>query len=253
MPNIRLIARLDIKGNFLIKSINLEGLRKIGDPSKYALRYYNDNIDEILYMDVVANLYQRNSLMNLIKETSENIFVPITVGGGVRTLNDVDEMMKYGADKVAINTAAVKDPELIRTISDKFGSQCMVSSIEAKKKKGSDDWEVMIDSGREKTGLCVLKWVETVLDKGAGEILITSVDREGTRTGFDINLIKKVSNISEVPVIASGGMGKIEHLIDVVNKGNADAVAVADILHYDRKTVFEIKNEVKKKNIEMRI
>ena len=135
MPNIRLIARLDIKGNYLIKSINLEGLRKIGDPSKYALRYYNDHIDEILYMDVVANLYQRNSLMNLIKETSENIFVPITVGGGVRTLNDVDEMMKYGADKVAINTAAVKNPELIRTISDKFGSQCMVSSIEAKKKK----------------------------------------------------------------------------------------------------------------------
>jgi len=241
VKNTRLIARLDIKGPNLIKGIHLEGLRVLGDPHKFILKYYQEGIDEIIYMDVVASLYQRNNLSDIIKRTAQDIFIPITVGGGIKTIDDVKLILRCGADKVAINTAVTKRPELINEIAEKFGSQCLVLSIEAKQ-IAQDKWEVLTDNGREHTNLDVIEWAKSCVDNGAGEILLTSVDKEGTRKGFDINLIKAVSEAVSVPVIASGGMGKIEDFLNVVNHGKADAVAMADVLHYNRLSISEIRS-----------
>ena len=200
MKNVRLIARLDIKGPNLIKGIHLEGLRVIGSPNEYALRYYMQGADELIYMDSVASLYGRNHLGEIIKAAAHDIFVPMTVGGGIRSVDDATEILRSGADKVAVNTAAVIDPKLITDISRRFGSQCMVLSIEAKQ-VAQDRWEVYTDNGRERTGLDVVEWVKRGVSMGAGEILLTSVDREGTRKGFDIALVNAVSSEVGVPVI----------------------------------------------------
>ncbi len=240
MRNIRLIARLDIKGPNLIKGIHLEGLRVIGSPNEYALRYYQQGVDELIYMDCVASLYGRNHLGNIIRAAAKDIFVPMTVGGGIRSVEDATQILRAGADKVAVNTAAVANPQLISEISQRFGSQCMVLSIEAKE-VGKDRWEVYTDNGRERTGLDVIDWVKRGVAMGAGEVLLTSVDREGTKKGFDIALVKAVTAEISIPVIASGGMGKPEDLVDVVNKGYADAVAMADILHYNRAEIGGIR------------
>ena len=185
MSNIRLIARLDIKGPNLIKGIHLEGLRVIGDPQEFAVRYYRQGADELLYMDVVASLYGRNNLSDIVQRAVRNVFVPITVGGGIRNLDDVRHILRCGADKVAINTAAVARPELVREVSRRFGAQCTVLSIEAKQ-QGPGKWEAYTDNGRERTGLDVVEWARRGAELGAGEILLTSVDREGTRKGFDV-------------------------------------------------------------------
>jgi cyclase len=240
MKNIRLIARLDIKGPNLIKGIHLEGLRVIGSPNEHAIRYYYQGIDELIYMDCVASLYGRNHLGDIVRAAAKDIFVPMTVGGGIRTVDDASEILRAGADKVAVNTAAVSNPQLITDIARKFGSQCMVLSIEAKQ-VGLDRWEVYTNNGRERTGMDVVDWVKRGVKMGAGEILLTSVDREGTRKGFDIALINAVSLEVAVPLIASGGFGKPEDLLEAVNKGGADAVAMADILHYKRAEVPEIR------------
>ena len=243
--NLRLIARLDIKGENLIKSIQLEGLRVIGPPNEYALKYYLQGADELIYMDCVASLYGRNHLSDIISTATKNIFVPITVGGGIRSVDDAFKILRAGADKVAINTAAVANPQLIEDISRQFGSQCMVLSVEAKK-INDNKWEVYTDNGREKTGMDVVDWVKKGIDLGAGEILLTSVDKEGTRKGFDTSLIKSVSEQSMVPVIASGGMGSPDDILEAVNEGGASAVAMADILHYGRSDIKEIRNTAKK-------
>ena len=240
MRNIRLIARLDIKGSNLIKGIHLEGLRVIGSPNEHALRYYLQGADELIYMDCVASLYGRNHLGDIVKAAAKDIFVPMTVGGGIRSVDDATEILRAGADKVAVNTAAVSNPQLITDIAGRFGSQCMVLSIEAKQ-VGQDRWEVYTDNGRERTSLDVIEWVKRGVALGAGEILLTSVDKEGTRKGFDIELVKAVSAEVAVPVIASGGMGKPEDLLEVVNEGGADAVAMADILHYKRAGIGDIR------------
>jgi len=240
LRNIRLIARLDIKGPNLIKGIHLEGLRVIGSPNEYALRYYQQGVDELIYMDCVASLYGRNHLGNIIRAAAKDIFVPMTVGGGIRSVEDATQILRAGADKVAVNTAAVANPQLISEISQRFGSQCMVLSIEAKE-VGKDRWEVYTDNGRERTGLDVIDWVKRGAAMGAGEVLLTSVDREGTKKGFDIALVKAVTAEISIPVIASGGMGKPEDLVDVVNNGYADAVAMADILHYNRAEIGGIR------------
>ena len=241
MSNLRLIARLDIKGPNLIKGIHLEGLRVIGSPNDYALNYYNQGADELIYMDVVASLYGRNHLGGIIKDAALNIFIPLTVGGGIRTIENAREILRSGADKVAINTAAVANPMIVTDIARQFGSQCMVLSIEAKKVE-SDHWEVYTDNGRERTGLDVVEWAKLCVSNGAGEILLTSVDREGTRKGFDIELVRAVSSEVNVPIIASGGMGKPEDLLNVVSIGKADAVAMADILHYKHSSISEIRD-----------
>lgn len=238
--NLRLIARLDIKGANLIKGIHLEGLRVLGSPNEYALRYYQQGIDELIYMDCVASLYGRNHLADIVRAAAENIFVPVTVGGGIRSVADATELLRAGADKVAVNTAAVARPQLITEISRRFGSQCMVLSIEAKQ-VGVERWEVYTENGRERTALDVIEWAKQGVAMGAGELLLTSVDREGTRKGFDIALVKAVTNSIQVPVIASGGMGCPRDLIDVVKEAGADAVAMADILHYKRAELGEIR------------
>ena len=241
MKNVRLIARLDIKGPNLIKGIHLEGLRVLGDPNEFARRYYLDGADELLYMDSVASLYGRNHLGEIIKSAARDIFIPVTVGGGIRSLEDASEVLRSGADKVAINTAAVKNPQLITDIARKFGSQCVVLSVEAKQ-IGPFRWEAYTDNGRETTGLDVLDWVSRGVSLGAGEVLVTSIDKEGTRKGFDVDLIGAISGEVSVPIIASGGMGKYEDLLKVVCEGGADAVAMADILHYQRESLFGIRS-----------
>jgi cyclase len=250
MSNTRLIARLDIKGVSLIKGVHLEGLRVIGSPSEHALRYYQQGVDELLYMDSVASLYGRNHLSDIVGAATENIFVPMTVGGGIRSVDDATQILRAGADKVAVNTAAVANPKLISDIARRFGSQCMVLSIEAK--QIGDHWEVYTDNGRERTCLDVIDWVKRGVALGAGEILLTSVDREGTRRGFDIPLLRAVTQEISVPVIASGGMGKPEDLIDAVQYGNVDAIAMADILHYRRAVVGDIRRVAQAADIKVR-
>tara|TARA_Y100000748_G_scaffold282535_1_gene262925 strand:+ start:205 stop:972 length:768 start_codon:yes stop_codon:yes gene_type:complete len=249
--NIRLISRLDIKGSYLIKGIHLEGLKKLGNPNEFAKRYYKDGIDEILYMDIVASLYGRNNLQEIIKQTVKDIYVPITVGGGIKSVDDVREILKCGAEKVAINTAATKNPELIKQVSKRFGSQSIVISIEAKKIH-DNKWEVYTENGREKTGLDVLDWAQQVDNLDAGEILLTSIDQEGTLKGFDYNLIKTVSDNVSIPVIASGGMGNIDHAINVVKDAHADAIAIANVLHYEKMSANMIRNELINNSINVR-
>lgn len=249
--NTRLIARLDIKSPNLIKGIHLEGLRVIGDPQDYAKRYYEQGADELLYMDVVASLYGRNHLAEIIKKAVRNIFVPLTVGGGIRSVEDVTNVLRSGADKVAINTAAVANPDLITQISEVFGNQCLVLSVEAKQ-ISNNRWEVFTENGRERSGRDVIEWVMEATDRGAGEILLTSVDREGTRKGFDIDLLHSVSQSVNVPVIASGGMGKPEDAIEAVNYGGVDAIAMANILHYERGKITDIRDACRSAGLRVR-
>ena len=244
MRNIRLIARLDIKGPNLIKGIHLEGLRVMGSPGEHALSYYLQGVDELVYMDCVASLYGRNHLGEIVSAAARDIYVPMTVGGGIRSIDDATQILRAGADKLAVNTAAVANPQLITEIARRFGSQCMVLSIEAKQ-VSSGHWEVYTDNGRERTGLDVIDWVKRGVAMGAGEVLLTSVDREGTRSGFDVALVKAVTAEVSVPIIASGGMGKVEDFLEVVREGGADAVAMADILHYKRAEIGEIRTVAK--------
>ncbi|WP_432240587.1 imidazole glycerol phosphate synthase subunit HisF [Herbaspirillum robiniae] len=240
MSNLRIIPRLDIKGANLIKGIHLEGLRVMGDPQEFALRYYQAGADELIYMDVVASLYGRNNLSEIIRRAADQIYIPITVGGGIRSIDDARHMLRSGADKVAINTAAVGRPELLTEVSRKFGSQAVVLSIEAKQ-IAPGKWEAYTDNGRERTGLDVVEWAQRGVKLGAGEILLTSVDREGTRKGFDTDLVRQVSAAVSVPVIASGGMGSTDDLLSIVKSGHADAVAMADVLHYKRLELPDIR------------
>ena len=248
MRKIRLIARLDIKSSNLVKPINLEGLRIIGEPNIYAKKYYKEGVDELIFMDCVATLYGRNNLSNIIKNATKDIFIPITVGGGIRSLEDAKNILNCGADKIAVNTAAVNNPKFISELANAIGSQSVVLSIEAKK-RDKNRWEIYTSNGREPTGLNVYDWIKKAVKLGAGEILLTSVDKEGTRKGFDVELMTMVSQTTDVPIIASGGLGKVDHLIDVINFGKVDAIAVADAIHYKRisvndlkKTIFKITN-----------
>lgn len=251
MTKSRLIARLDIKGPNLIKGVHLEGLRVIGSPNEHALRYYQQGADELIYMDSVASLYGRNSLSDIVKNAAQNVFIPMTVGGGIRTVDDASELLRCGADKVAINTAAVSNPQLINDVARRFGSQCMVLSIEAKN-VGNKKWEVFTDNGRERTGLDVVEWIKKGVDLGSGEILLTSIDHEGTRKGFDTELVYAVTQAVTVPVIASGGMGKAEDIIKVINTCGADAIAMADILHYNHATIADIRKYAQSVGINVR-
>jgi len=232
LENIRIIPRLDIKGPNLVKGIHMEGLRVLGKPEYFAQYYYENGADELVYMDVVASLYGRNNLLDIIERTSKKIFIPLTVGGGLRTLDDIRTVLEAGADKVSINTAAIQRPELIKEASRRFGSSTIVISIEAIR-RSDGCYEAYTDNGREKTGLDVFEWASRVVDLGAGEIMITSIDQEGTGKGFDLGLTRKVSGSVPIPVIACGGAGKSAHIRDVITEGKADAVSMASILHYN--------------------
>jgi cyclase len=244
------IARLDIKAPNVVKGINLEGLRVVGSPESLARQYYLAGIDELLYVDIVASLYQRNSILDIISRTAEEVYIPITVGGGIRTLEDATKALRAGADKIAINTAAFSHPKLISEIANRFGTQCVVANIEAKT-MASGKWEAFTDNGREHTGRDVLEWVEEVQALGAGEILLTSVDKEGKAKGCDLELCRQVARLAKVPMILSGGVGKPQDVADALTCG-ADAVAVAHILHYNQYSVAEIKQCLVEGGIECR-
>lgn len=236
----RFIARLDVKGENLIKAVHLEGLRVVGDPQVFAKRYYEQGADEILYMDLVASLYGRNNLKEIVRRTAQHLFIPLTVGGGIRSVDDVKTLLAAGADKVAINTAAVAQPGLINAVAQRFGAQCLVLSIEAKR-QGDNRWEIYTDCARESSGRDAVDWAKEAVSRGAGEILVTSIDQEGTRKGFDNALVRAIADAVSVPVIASGGYGAPEHIRAVCEQGRADALAFADALHFNRTTLAALK------------
>ena len=240
---MRVIARLDTKGRRLIKGIQFEGVRVIGDALDFATHYYQNGIDEIIYIDAVASLYGRPSMSGLLEDTVEKVFVPVTAGGGITTVDDVSTLLAKGADKVAINTGIVKNPDLIRQVSDRFGSQCMVVSIQAKL-IGPNQWEVYTDCGREKSGIDVLDWARTCEQLGAGEILITSVDKDGTLSGPDYDLVGMVTKAVGVPVVASGGIAEQTHIEHLVQQVNADAIAIGRALHIQTLKIDNIKDTI---------
>ena len=241
--NIRIIAKLEIKGPNVIKGVNFEGLRVIGRPELFAPRYYEEGIDELIFIDTVASLYGRNNIEEIVRRAAEKIYVPLTVGGGVRTVDDIRGLLRAGADKVAINTASFTDPDLITKGALTFGAQCIVASIQAK--KYGDKYECLTDNARERTKVNVLDWAKEVVKRGAGEILLSSVDRDGTGKGYDIELVKMVSEAVDVPVIASGGAGEIHHFNMVIQEGKADAVCAASIFHYKLISFMEKYGEYK--------
>lgn len=232
MNPVRVIARLDIKGPNLVKGIHLEGLRVLGRPEDFARYYYESGADELIYQDVVASLYERNSLSEIVTRTAREIFVPLTVGGGLRTLDDISAVLAAGADKVSINTAAIANPELIRRASRKFGSSTIVVAIEAVR-QADGRYLACTDNGRQHTRIDALEWASRAEELGAGEIIVTSVDREGTGEGFDVDLSWQVAERVAIPVIAHGGAGRPRHVVDVVRTAGVDAVALAGMLHYD--------------------
>ncbi len=243
--NHRIIARLDIKGPNLVKGIHLEGLRVLGKPETFAKYYYENGADELIYQDVVASLYERNSLHEIISKTAKEIFIPLTVGGGIRSIQDINNALRAGADKVSLNTAAIKNPDLIKEASRIFGSSTITITIEAIK-QNNGEYFAYTDNGREYTGIEVCEWAKKVEELGAGEIILTSVDKEGTSTGFDIELTKKVTSIVSIPVVAHGGAKNPADIAEVIHKGKADAVSIASMLHYGFLKRNDPNNEIAK-------
>ena len=241
MP-LRIIPRLDIKAPNLVKGVRLEGLRVMGKPDAFAAKYFADGADELYYQDIVASLYGRSNIIDLIKETAEHIFVPLTVGGGIRTLRDIHQILRAGADKVCLNTAAATRPEFITEAANSFGTQCVVVAVETIRQTDGR-WKAFTDNGREHTGMDAHDWAMRAVELGAGELLLTSGDREGTFKGFETEFIAKIARQVPVPVVAHGGAGTLEHISHVAALG-VDGVAIAGMLHYNRSSVREIKQHL---------
>lgn len=248
---MRLIARLDINNEYVIKGKYLEGLRKVGKPYELAYDYYIQGIDEIIFLDAVASLYDRNSLTDVIKRSCRDVFVPIAVGGGIRTIYDIKLALNAGADKVAINTQAIKNIGFVKQAVEIFGSQAIIGSVVAF--RSSNGWEAYMDNAKHKTGRNALEWAEELQDAGVGELLLTSMNKDGLMAGFDINLIRLVSGTVNVPVIACSGAGTPQHIAEVCEKTDCDAVAVASMLHYNKSSVLDIKKHLHSLNIEVRL
>lgn len=249
----RIIPCLDVDAGRVVKGIKFLDIRDAGDPVEVAKKYDTQGADEITFLDITASSDGREILPEIISEVASQVFIPLTVGGGVRSVEDVRLLLKAGADKVGINTAAVANPELVREASTRFGSQCIVVAIDARKNPHvPGNWEVFTHGGRNATGLDAVLWASQMVDYGAGEILLTSMDRDGTKDGYDLELINNVSSIVDVPVVASGGVGCIDHLIKGVTEGRADAVLAASIFHYGETTIQEVKLEMLKSGIEVR-
>ena len=228
---LRIIPRLDIKGPNLVKGVHLEGLRVLGKPEHFARRYFEEGADELLFMDIVASLYGRNNLLDLIRRTSREVFIPLIVGGGIRSLDDIREVLRAGADKVALNTAAVRNPAIITDASRRFGSSTIVISIEAIRQPNGR-YEAFTDNGRERTALDVEEWAQRAVEMGAGELLVTSIDREGTGKGYDLELTRTIADAVPVPVVACGGAGSIADIVQVARAGHAQGACLASMLHY---------------------
>ena len=231
MRSVRIIPRLDIKGPNIVKGIHLEGLRVLGLPERFSSYYFHDNADELIYIDMVASLYGRNNLEEIVRRTAENVFIPITVGGGIRTIDDIRRLLRAGADKIAVNTAAIRNPRLLEESAKIFGTQCIVLSIQAMK-LSNGNYEAYTDNARERSGLDVIEWAKQAVELGAGEILITSINREGTGEGYDLDLMSELVDSVKVPVISSGGAGSVDHVVELLRQCKVDAVSAASIFHY---------------------
>lgn len=251
MLAIRIIPCLDIKDGRTVKGINFEGLRDAGDPVELARRYTEEGADELVFLDITATQEKRKTLVDLVRKIAREINIPFTVGGGIKKLEEIEHLLHAGADKVSLNSSIVKDPELINRAADTFGSQCIVAAVDAKR-TGDLHWSVFISGGTIDTGKSALRWMQEVEKRGAGEILLTSMDRDGTKAGFDVELLKEVNARLSIPVIASGGAGTIEHCVDAVKKGGADAVLAASIFHYREIEIDHLKEAMQQKGIAMR-
>ena len=247
----RIIPCLDVKNGRVVKGINFVELQDAGDPVEQAKIYSDGGEDEICFLDITASNENRDTIYHVVKETSKNCFGPLTVGGGVRNIEDINKLLNCGADKVSINTAAVQDSNVVLESSKKFGSQCIVVAIDAK--KNGDKWEVYTHGGRNNSGLDALAFAKKMEDNGAGELLVTSMDRDGTQIGYDIDLMKKISSMVNIPTIASGGVGNLDHLAEGIKEGNARAVLAASIFHYGKHSVIEAKEYLNSKGIPVRI
>jgi len=248
----RIIPCLDIKNGRVVKGINFVDLVDAGDPAEQAKIYNNGGADEICFLDITASHENRNPILEIVKKTTEKCFAPLTVGGGVRSIKDIKNLLRSGADKVSINTAAVNNKNLVREGAEEFGSQCIIVAVDAKK-VDQNKWEVFTHGGRKATGIDVLKYIEKVEKSGAGEILLTSMDRDGTKKGYDLDLTKKVCGITNIPVIASGGVGNLEHLYQGLKIGKASAVLAASIFHFGEYSILEAKQYLDSKGIPVRI
>ena len=248
----RIIPCLDVKNGRVVKGINFINLRDAGDPTEQAEVYSEKGADEICFLDITASNENRNIMLDVVKKTAQKISIPLTVGGGIRNIKDIDILLESGADKVSLNTAAVNNKDLVKLSSEKFGSQCIVVAIDAKK-KSNNKWEVFTHGGRKSTGIDVLKFVDQIQSLGAGEILLTSMDRDGTKKGYDLDLIQRVTSIVNIPVIASGGVGNLEHLYQGIKIGKASAVLAASIFHFGEYTILEAKQYLETKGIPVRI
>lgn len=247
----RIIPCLDVKGGRVVKGTNFVGLRDAGDPVELARRYDEERCDELVFLDITASNEQRDTIVQVARDCASQVFIPFTIGGGIRTPEDMRKMLKAGADKTSVNSAAVKNPDIIRQGAEIFGRQCVVLAVDAKK-TGEDKWEIFVNGGRTPTGIDVIDWVKKGTELGAGEILLTSMDADGTKDGYDIPLTRAVSEAVDVPVIASGGAGKLEHFYDVLTLGKADAVLAASVFHYGQFTIRQVKEYLRDRGIEMR-
>ncbi|WP_164019715.1 imidazole glycerol phosphate synthase subunit HisF [Pyxidicoccus trucidator] len=246
----RLIVCLDVKGGRVVKGVQFEGLRDVGDPVELARRYEQEGADEVTFLDISASAEERGTLWDLVQRTAERLFIPLTVGGGVRTVDDVGRALRAGADKVSINSAAVANPALLTACAERFGAQCVVASIDAKREDGR--WRVYTHGGRKPTDLDAVAWARDCVARGAGEVLLTSIDRDGARSGYDLELTRTVSEAVDVPVIASGGAGSADHVRDALTRGGADAALVAGILHDGVTTVGAIKSLLREGGLHIR-
>ena len=248
----RIIPCLDVKDGRVVKGINFFDLKDAGDPVESARAYSREGADEIVYLDITASIEKRRAILEIVVETSEQVFIPLTVGGGIRDIEDIRLLLKSGADKVSLNTSAVENPQLVKDAAYEFGNQCIVVAIDAKKKDPSH-WQVYIYGGRKPTGKDVLEWAREIEDLGAGEILLTSMDKDGTKDGYDLELTRTISEAVNIPVIASGGAGNLEHLYLAFTEGKADAVLAASIFHYGEYSIKQAKTYLKNKGIPIRI
>ena len=252
----RIIPCLDVDGGRVVKGVNFVGIRDAGDPVEIAMRYNEQGADEITFLDITASHEGRDTTVHTVEQIAEHVFIPLTVGGGIRSVEDIRTMLNAGADKVSINTAAIHNPELVLESAEKFGSQCIVVAIDAKRVgdvDGQPRWEIFTHGGRKPTGIDAVEWAQKMADLGAGEILLTSMDRDGTKNGFELGVTRAITEAVEIPVIASGGVGNLDHLVDGIIEGGADAVLAASIFHFGEYSVPEAKAHMAARGIEVRL
>ena len=253
MHTIRVIPCLDVNNGRVVKGVNFVNLRDAGDPVECAVAYDKAGADEVVFLDITASCDGRDTVVDMVREVAKKLFIPFTVGGGIRTVDDFKAILREGADKVAVNSAAIKRPELISEAAEKFGSQCVVVAIDAKRRESNDGWNIYLNGGRVDTGIDALEWAKKAESLGAGEILLTSMDCDGTKAGFDVELTRTIADAVNIPVIASGGAGTLDHFVEAVSKGHADAVLAASLFHFKELEIREVKQYMRDNGIDVRL